>query len=279
MKSRHRPPGESPGLLERFHASIDHGDHKRAGKLLRRLEAGGERPVTALARWRLLSLADDLVPARQAAASSVQRYPDDPDLQHALGWTLLELDLIDEALGHLEEAVYLDEGFADAWYDLGLAREVAGDGAGMRAAFTRVYSLDTGADAPKLRFSEDQVMAWAERAYSSLPDAVLDAAQALPVFVQDYPDPWILEAPPWDPRLLGLFDGPTWAELQGTWGEMQSTADLPGATAHVYLYQRNLERVCADARCMAEQVRITLHHEVGHFLGLDEHDLDERGLG
>jgi predicted Zn-dependent protease with MMP-like domain len=30
---------------------------------------------------------------------------------------------------------------------------------------------------------------------------------------------------------------------------------------------------------MAEQVRITVHHEIGHFLGLDELDLIKRGLG
>jgi predicted Zn-dependent protease with MMP-like domain len=69
---------------------------------------------------------------------------------------------------------------------------------------------------------------------------------------------------------LGLFDGPTWAEMRG----MDAPADSP----HIYLYQQNLERLCFDSREMAEQVRITLHHEVGHFLGLDEHDLDERGL-
>ncbi len=279
MKSRRTPPSDAPALLDRFHASVDHGDRRRASRLLRRLEAGGEQPVVALARWRLLTLDEDLAPARSAVASSVQRYPEDPDLQHALGWTLLELNHLDEALAHLEEAVYLDESYADAWYDLAIARELAGDEAGTRSAFTRVYRLDTAPDAPALRFSEDQVMAWAERAYESLPEAVLDAAASLPVFVQDYPDPWILEAAPWDPRLLGLFDGPTWAELQGTWGEMQSTANLPGSTAHVYLYQRNLERLFPDARSMAEQVRITLHHEVGHFLGLEEGDLSSRGLG
>jgi predicted Zn-dependent protease with MMP-like domain len=44
------------------------------------------------------------------------------------------------------------------------------------------------------------------------------------------------------------------------------------------LYQRNLERFARDREELVEQIRITLLHEVGHFLGLDEEQLRERGL-
>ncbi len=74
-----------------------------------------------------------------------------------------------------------------------------------------------------------------------------------------------------DPRLLGLFSGPTWPELHG--------GDAVWGSPVVYVFQRNLERVCADSREMAEQVRITVQHELGHFLRLEEADLHDRGLG
>ena len=41
---------------------------------------------------------------------------------------------------------------------------------------------------------------------------------------------------------------------------------------------RNLARRSADREELIEQLRITLFHEVGHFLGLDEDDLEARGL-
>jgi predicted Zn-dependent protease with MMP-like domain len=45
------------------------------------------------------------------------------------------------------------------------------------------------------------------------------------------------------------------------------------------LYQKNLERIAARREELIEQIGTTLVHEVGHFLGLDEEELWERGLG
>lgn len=268
-----KPLNDRDRLLARFHTSVDHGDVRRASRLLAKMEASSDDAEAAFGRWRLAALDEDGTAALKAARRGVERFPESPDLHHALGWTLLEQQQLEEAVGHLEEACFLDQDFADAWYDLAVARELSGDLAGMRQAFTEVYEIDTAPEQPPLRYSDEQISKWADRAMAALPAEVREAAKDVPVFVQDYPDAWILENAPWDPRLLGLFDGPTWAELQAT----DSMMGVQGGP-HVYLYQRNLERVCPDSRTMAEQVRITLHHEVGHFLGLDEHDLDERGL-
>ena len=269
-----KPQPQRDRLLERFHASVDHGDVRRASRLLTKIESKHDDADAAFARWRLATVDDDLEAALKAAQRAVEKFPSSADLHHALGWTLLELGEAASACGFLEEACFLDQDFADAWYDLGVARELTGDVAGMRQAFGEVYDIDTDPGRPPLRYAEEQSNKWAERAMQTLPGDVLDASRDVPIFVQDYPDRWILEDAPWDPRLLGLFDGPTWAELRAT-DSMMGVQSSP----HVYLYQRNLERVCADSRAMAEQVRITLHHEIGHFLGLDEDDLHERGLG
>ena len=42
--------------------------------------------------------------------------------------------------------------------------------------------------------------------------------------------------------------------------------------------QRNLERFAVDEEELVEQVRITLFHELGHYLGFDEEGLDAIGL-
>lgn len=270
MKPSVRAGGSAP-LIERAHQALDVGDIRRARRILAKVKAPPD-PALHFARWRLLAMADDLEPARAAASEAIAGFPEVADLQHALGWTLLELGRYEDAIVPLEEACFLDPTFADCWHDLGVARELSGDPGGMRTAFAKVYELDTSAP-PDRRFSDDRVSAWAERAMAALPDAIRNEIDDLPIFLQDYPDPWIVEDAPWDPRLLGLFDGPTWAELHG-----HVEGGVHGSP-HVYLFTANLERVCPDARAMAEQIRITLHHEVGHFLGLDEHHLHERGLG
>lgn len=271
MKSRPKVQGNRQRLLERLHASVDHGDLPRAHRLLSRLEDDGVDENSWLARWRVLTLQDNLAPALKAAQDAVEAYPGCGDLQHALGWTLFELERVTEATAYLEEACYLEPDFADGWHDLAVAHEALGNLSGMKAAFTQVFRLDQVELAMPSRFAPEEILAWADRSVRSLPGSVVAAVTELPIFVQDYPDDWILDEPPYDPRLLGLFDGPTYADLRGSEGG--------GVSPHVYLYQRNLERRCPDSRTMAEQVRITLHHEIGHFLGLDEEELHHRGLG
>ena len=70
--------------------------------------------------------------------------------------------------------------------------------------------------------------------------------------------------------MLGLFVG---RDLLG-----RTQSDLPGTPGAIYLFRRNLLRVCGDRDELAREVRITVQHEVGHLLGLDEDDLEKWGL-
>lgn len=46
----------------------------------------------------------------------------------------------------------------------------------------------------------------------------------------------------------------------------------------IVLFQRPLERACRNRRELIEQIGITLRHEVGHYLGMDEADMEPFGL-
>jgi predicted Zn-dependent protease with MMP-like domain len=46
----------------------------------------------------------------------------------------------------------------------------------------------------------------------------------------------------------------------------------------ITLFRFNLARLANDPEELRSQLRITLLHEIGHALGLDEDDLAERGL-
>ena len=62
------------------------------------------------------------------------------------------------------------------------------------------------------------------------------------------------------------------ATLAGT-----TMAPLP---AQIILFLENIRDAAeGDDAVYQEEIRATLLHELGHYLGLDEADLDERGLG
>lgn len=68
---------------------------------------------------------------------------------------------------------------------------------------------------------------------------------------------------------LGLFEGPSLLD------DAAATADVP----RVRLFLANLwEWVEQDEDSFRDEVGITLLHELGHYFGWEEHDLEERGL-
>jgi predicted Zn-dependent protease with MMP-like domain len=53
---------------------------------------------------------------------------------------------------------------------------------------------------------------------------------------------------------------------------------VPTRPNSIYVFQRNLERIAKDRADLIEQIRITLYHELGHYLGFEEEDMDDLGL-
>jgi predicted Zn-dependent protease with MMP-like domain len=70
--------------------------------------------------------------------------------------------------------------------------------------------------------------------------------------------------------VLGLFTGVPLPEV--------SALGQAPHLEHVLLYRRNIERDAGSPEEAAEQIRITLLHETGHFFGMDEDDLADVGL-
>ncbi len=101
----------------------------------------------------------------------------------------------------------------------------------------------------------------------ALPAALKEKAQALPVTYEPWPNE-ALEKDGIEPDTLGLFVGGEYAE-----GEHEV---MP---AQIILFLENIaDMVDGDEADFRAEVRTTLLHELGHYLGLDEDALFDRGL-
>ena len=108
-------------------------------------------------------------------------------------------------------------------------------------------------------------------AIASLPENFRAVLELVPVVVDLWPDEALCASDEDAGELMGLFVGPPMAE----WNR----SDAPPETAVIYIFQRPLEASCDTRQELAEQIRITLFHELGHCLGFDEGGLDRIGLG
>ena len=102
---------------------------------------------------------------------------------------------------------------------------------------------------------------------AELPEDLRARAAALPVTYEHVPNRALLDDGI-EPDTLGLFVG----------GEFAHEHEVP-MPAQIILYLDNLwDMVEGDEEIYCDEVRITYIHELGHYLGLDEDELDERGL-
>ena len=110
-----------------------------------------------------------------------------------------------------------------------------------------------------------------QQAYWQLPDSVLSALQNLDIVVEDTPgseSEGAIDPHDHGDTLLGLYVGVPLPE--------RHLADplLPDC---IYLYRLPILSMCDSHDDVTQEIRTTLLHEIGHYLGLNEHDLDRLG--
>lgn len=99
-------------------------------------------------------------------------------------------------------------------------------------------------------------------ALDEIPEPLAAAMDNVAIVVEDWPDP--------GRALLGLYEGVPLTR--------RSPVDYAGVMPDVItIYRGPLCRRARDERDLAEQVRITVLHEVGHHFGLDDDRLEELG--
>ena len=125
-------------------------------------------------------------------------------------------------------------------------------------AFRRAASLRPQDYGVPHRVSRDRFARLAEQALAGIPEAFQAQMSNTLIVVDDLPDIEAVREGE-DPDLLGLYEGATVLEH--------------GLPERIVLYQRNHENVVSDDRELAEEVRETMRHEVGHHFGMAEDEL------
>ncbi len=207
--------------------------------------------------------------ALAAADFAVKLAPDDAMARVARAAALFDLCRVDEAEKIVAQAVDRDPRNADAWWLRGRIHTIRRDHDKADKAFDRAIALDGDRFQLPFRIDEDHFAKVIEEAMAELPEAVRTAMKNVDVIVEDLPDLAVLQKsdPPLSPSAVGLFDPEPLAPNAG-----------PGQPVRIFLYRKNLEVTCASEDEMVDEIGVTLLHEIGHHLGLDEEDLDARGL-
>jgi predicted Zn-dependent protease with MMP-like domain len=104
---------------------------------------------------------------------------------------------------------------------------------------------------------------------AALPGPLRERVEALPVTFERCPNA-AHRRDGIEPDTLGLFVGPEFADEEST------SLPLP---PQIILFLENIwGLVEADEESFREEMHTTYLHELGHYLGLDEDDLFDRGL-
>ncbi len=245
----------------------------RGQKLARRLDdlelAGDFALLAGMARAQLGRPAEALLRFDEA----LRARPDSAEVMRERGIALFELLRLDEARRQLHAAERLAP--RDAWIQnaLGLVMERSGDVEEAERRFARARKLDSEAFPKPVTLAPAEFDRVLEDALAALPEPIRRYLANVAITVEEIPaDHDLLAAsPPLSPQSLGMFRG---APL-GLKGSMDPWSHFPSS---IVLYQRNLERAVRSREELVREIGITLVHEVGHFLGLDEEQLWERGL-
>ncbi len=228
-------------------------------------------------RWIAESLAQLELGGLAAARAALERAralgipADEPDHLWATGQLLLHEWKLDEAHASFRRLVEVDRS-PEALERLSFLEELGGDLIEAERLYAEAHRIDPE-DFPEIaRLDEDEFAGVVEEAIECLPDEFRRHLEEVQLVIAPVPERDIVipgaenETPP---DLLGLFLGASLLERGG---------EHPELPPRIHLYQRNLERAAVDEEELKEQIRITLYHELGHYLGFDEDGVADLGL-
>lgn len=111
-------------------------------------------------------------------------------------------------------------------------------------------------------FTDEEFDALVEAAIDSIPEKFLDELDNVIFAVEDEPD---------DGETLGWYDGVSLLDRGGSYG---AVSDYPDC---ITIFKGPHERLSDDRDVIAEEIRKTVVHEVGHYFGMTEEQVEAMG--
>lgn len=107
-------------------------------------------------------------------------------------------------------------------------------------------------------------------AIGDLPAEFIEKLANVVIIVEDRPSTDLLERMeiPEDDTLFGLYEGIPLTERG---------FEAPLYPDRIWIFQEPIEDACRSEREMRQEIRTTIMHEIAHFFGFDDDELEERG--
>ncbi len=108
------------------------------------------------------------------------------------------------------------------------------------------------------------------QAYREMPGEVLRSLDNVDVVVEEWPGPDDQDLIDGEGTLFGLYSGVPLTEREG--GD-------PMLPDRIVIYRQPILRSCSNRIQAEREIKVTLWHEIGHYLGMSEDDLHRLGYG
>ena len=166
---------------------------------------------------------------------------------------------------------------SDREYFTGLCCDHLGDRVLANAHFSMATELDPDRSPAIPMISTEEAQSIVEEVIQELPDSLRQPLEEVPILIEDLPHLDLIQETEGEihPDTLGLYTG---VSLQDRSHLDADDFTNMQTTAAIRIYRRNLERISQDQEELRAEIRITLLHEFGHHLGLDEDEVDRLGL-
>ena len=123
-------------------------------------------------------------------------------------------------------------------------------------------------------FTDEEFDALVQEALDSIPQEFLDEMENVALLIADEPEEQDFEGDGYYAEsgdLLGLYDGIALTERDGSYGAYNDYPDT------ITIFKGPHERLSDDREHVAEEVRKTVVHEIAHYFGMDEDQVDAMG--
>lgn len=268
--------------FDRFMRCLDQGNDPGAviefAKLCTRLRDGGlELPPRAVASF-LEAWLDVLWQARradlmlEAAEFGLREYGEDPEWRFAKGEALFYLARFTESRDLLKELTYEDIDDPMLYFMLACLSERLGKDDEAASLFETAHKLEPENFRVPIPVTRHQALSAYQCALSELPEPLAVHVRPIPVFTQPLPPEELLQAykPPLDPMIVAaLSHEPAFSPPEAR------TEDHPV----IVLYTGNFAKASGDLELLEDELRRGLFVDIGLFMGFDEEELSEMGLG